>query len=121
MNVPLARYSRDETAVVNGDTGPCVSSLAPRVRIQPSGVLTVAGSPEGTRPSAGGTASEATGAGLGSAAVKGAVVNDMTRQTARTAARRTTTVIGITPDTVSTGRFELRLSLEHQTKVVVDS
>src|SRR6516225_7352702 len=108
MNVPLARYSRDETAVVNGGTGSSFSSLAPRFRIQPSGALTVAGTPESTRPSSGGAASAATGAMLGSAPVKGAVATDMAKQTVSTAARRTTRAIGVTPDTVNAHRSDLR-------------
>jgi len=65
------------------------------------------GSAEGTRPSAGGAAAAA-GSASGSASTEGAVVTDMTRQNARTAARRTTTAIGLTGDTVRTVRFKLR-------------
>jgi hypothetical protein len=36
------------------------------------------------------------------------MITDTTRQTARTAARRTTTTIGLTGDTVRTVGFELR-------------
>src|SRR6516164_144231 len=95
-NVPLARYSRDETAVVNGGIGICASSFAPRLRVHPSGVSRVTGSAEGTCPSAGGAGAAPTGSASGSALFGGAVVNDMTRQTATTAARRTTTAIGVT-------------------------
>src|SRR5262245_47481847 len=97
MKVPLARYSRDEIAVVNGGTGSWLSSLAPRVSVQPSGVLIVAGTPDGTRPSVGDVVSAA-GAASGSAPAEGALVADMTMQTASTAARRSTTA-----DTVNTG------------------
>src|SRR5262249_49697329 len=107
-NVPLARYSRDETAVVNGATGTCDSSFAPRAKIQPSGVLRVAGSAEGTCPSSGGDAAAAAGSASESATVGGAMVTDMTKQTARTATRRTTTAICLTRDTVYRVMFELR-------------
>jgi hypothetical protein len=80
--------------------------LAPNVRVQPSGVVTVAGSPDGTRPSAGGTASAGAGSELGSAPAEGAMIAEMTTQTAKTAARRSTTAIGITADTVSTVGFK---------------
>jgi len=70
-------------------------------------VLTVTGSLEGTRPSAGGAAAAA-GLASGSAPDAGAKVTDMTRQTARIAARRATTAIGLTGDTVRTVGFELR-------------
>ena len=43
MKVPPTRYSRDETAVVRGATGSCVSLVAATVRIQPSGVVTTPG------------------------------------------------------------------------------
>lgn len=105
--MPLATYSRDEIAVVNGATGTCISSLAPRANLQPSGVLTVAGSPEGIRPSDGDSAAAA-GLASGSAPDAGAKATDMRRQTARTAARRTTTAIGLTGDTVRIVGLRLR-------------
>jgi hypothetical protein len=104
--VPLARYSRDEIAVVSGGTGICISSLAPSLRVQPSGVVTVAGSPDGTSPSTGSAASGGAGSESGSAPAEGAMVAEMTTQTATTAARRSTTAIGITADTVSTVGFK---------------
>ena len=51
--------------MVNGATGTCISSLAPRARRQPSGVVTMAGSAEGTCASAGGAAGRRGGVGVG--------------------------------------------------------
>ena len=87
MNVPLARYSRDEIAVVNGGTGMWLSSLAPRVRDQPSGVVIAAGTPGGTCPFVAGGAFDATG----SAPADGAMDVAVTRETTITAAWRSTT------------------------------
>src|SRR4029077_3057177 len=119
MNVPLARYSREEVAVVNGGTGICISSLAPSIRVQPSGVLTVAGSTDGSRPAAGGAAPGGAGSESVSAPAEGAMVAEMTTQTAKTAARQSTAAIGITADTVSTVGVNQRLSRDRRTKVVV--
>src|SRR5262249_9750199 len=83
-------------------------SLAPRPRVQPSGVVTVAGGFEGTRPSAGGAAAAPAGSASGSASDEGALATAVMRQTARTAARRTTMAIGLTGDTVRTVGMESR-------------
>src|SRR5882757_8997125 len=101
-NIPLERYSRDDIAVVSGATGTCLSSFAPRARIQPSGVVTLDGVPGGTAPSAGGDAPGG-GSASGCAPAEGAII-DTTRDTARTAARRTTAEIGITAYTVCMAR-----------------
>jgi hypothetical protein len=53
LNVPLERYSREEATVVNDATGTWDSSFAPSVKVQSSGVVTMAGSPDATLPSAG--------------------------------------------------------------------
>ena len=48
--------AEDETAVVRGATGSCVSLVAATVRIQPSGVVTTPGSADATTPVSGGGA-----------------------------------------------------------------
>ena len=102
-NIPLDRYSRDDIAVVSAATGTCLSSLPPRARVQPSGVVSLAGVPGGKAPSAGATAPDA-GWASGSAPAEGTVV-DTTRHTVITAARRTTAEIGFTGYTLCTLRF----------------
>src|SRR5690349_2593041 len=54
VNVPPARYSRDEVAVVRAGIGNCVSSLAASFNTQPSGVVTTDCSAEPTVPVSGG-------------------------------------------------------------------
>src|SRR6476661_1346199 len=51
MYVPPTTYSRDDNAVVSGGIGPCVSSLADSLSVQPSGVCVIAGGVDSTRPS----------------------------------------------------------------------
>src|SRR4029077_2741910 len=77
MNVPATRYSRDETAVVSGATGSCVSLLPTTSRCQPSGVSRIPGGPDGTAPSGGSglvafTGTAGSGGGGGSACARGA-------------------------------------------------
>lgn len=101
MNVPLVRYSREEVAVVNGGTGTCDSSLAPTARVQPSGVFTVAGAPDGTCPAAGGAESGAADSEDGSAPAEDARAPAVTRQAAKTETWRITTDDGFTANTVN--------------------
>src|ERR1700744_1898291 len=98
--IPLARYSRDEIAVVSGGTGTCVSSLAPNPIVQPSGVTNVAGGFDGRLDPAGGAPAGGAGAESGSAPDAGAPATDSTRQTPSTAVRRSTFAIGLMGDTV---------------------
>jgi hypothetical protein len=91
-------------AVVKGGTGTCCSSLAPRPRVQPSGVLRTTGGFDATDPSSDAVGAAA-GSVSGSAPAVGAMSPDMTRHTT-TRARRTTTAIGLTGNTVRTGRYE---------------
>src|SRR5262249_25176672 len=94
------------SAVVNGGTGTCISLFAPSARVQPSGLTTVAGGLEGTRPSADAAASGGGGAASGSAPDEGSPSTDVARQTPRTATLRTTPAIGLTGDTIRTFRLE---------------
>lgn len=106
--MPLDMYSRDEMAVVSGATGTCISSFAPNPRVQPSGVLRIAGGFEGTVAPAGGAASGGAGPNWGSEADEGAVITAVARQTAIATTRRTTTATGLTVETVSRVRFGAR-------------
>src|ERR1700750_978188 len=59
LYVPPTVYSRDDSAVVSGALANCVSSFADRVSVQPSGVWSVCGGGDTTRPSSTGAASPA--------------------------------------------------------------
>ena len=79
----------------------------------------MAGSPDGTRPSAGGAASGAAGTASGSALAEGATVAEMTTQTAKTTARRRTLALGITTDTVSAVGLKVPAFARRRIDVVV--
>ncbi|BDB41291.1 hypothetical protein Mkiyose1665_27810 [Mycobacterium kiyosense] len=85
--------------MVSGATGTCFSSLAPSARTQPSGVVTRAGVPGGTEPSA--EVAAPTGCAGSGSAVAGGVFNNAS-ETAKAAARRTTAEFGITGFTLRT-------------------
>jgi hypothetical protein len=74
------------------------------------------GSADGTCPSTGGAAAAPAGSASGSARVEGAVATNMSRHITTTAARRTTTVIGLTRDTLGAIRIESRNSLRNRPK-----
>jgi hypothetical protein len=86
--VPSTRYSREDSAVVNGATGSIDSLLPVTLSVQPSGVFKTPGGDDGIGPFGGSETGTGAGAGSGSAIASGAEPTGSKKQAAAKGAKR---------------------------------
>ena len=117
-NIPLVRYSRDAIAVVNGATGTCISSFAPSLRVQPSGVVRMTGRTRAPPRRAAPQLHRRLVSELGVSGRRRRRYHCHDDANATTAARRTTTAIGLTDNNLRTRRFQSRNLLGDRLKML---